>query len=99
MLGRGEKVLGDLGYRGDTRIITKLQARNRAHSYAMGCARDRHEQVNGRLKTWAILRTHFRHNRHKHHYAFRAVIVIEQLKMENGDRLFQVNNYIDPIRF
>ena len=94
----GEKVLGDLGYR-DPKVITKLHARNLQHSYAMGCARDRHETVNTRIKTWGALKFNFRHDRHDHHFFFRSAAVIEQIKFENGSPLFQVNNYIDPVRF
>ena len=98
-LVRGEKVLGDLGYRGDTKIITELNATSKKHKYAMDCARARHETVNRRLKTWGALKKHFRHSRHDHHLFFRSAVVIEQIKTENGNPPFQVTNYIDPIRF
>ena len=91
MLARGEKVLGDLGYR-DNRVITKLDAISLQHSYAMGCARDRHETVNARIKTWGALRLPFRHNRHDHHFFFHSAIVIEQIKFQNGAPLFQIIN-------
>ncbi len=36
-----------VSYRGArNKILTKVDARDRQHSYAMGCARDRHETVN-----------------------------------------------------
>jgi hypothetical protein len=92
-----EWALGDLGYKGDRKILTKLDAINHQHSYAMGCARDRHETVNRRLRNWEALKAEFRHNRWKHHLVFRAVIVIEQIKFENGSPPFQVHNYIDPV--
>ena len=94
-----EKVLADLGYRGDTKVITKLNATSTQQSYAMGCARDRHETVNRRIKTWGALKLPFRHDRHDHHLFFRSAVVIEQIKMENGNPPFQVSDYIDPIRF
>ena len=97
MLSPGEKVLGDLGYR-DNRVITKLDAISLQHSYAMGCARDRHETVNARLRNWGALKLTFRHNRHDHHIYFRSAAVIEQIKFENGNPLFQINSYIDPYR-
>ena len=56
----GEKVLGDLGYQGDRRIVTKTDARNALHSYGMGCARDRHETINRRLSTWGCLKHSYR---------------------------------------
>ena len=95
MLSPGEKVLGDLGYR-DNRVITKLDAISLQHSYAMGCARDRHETVNSRLRNCGALKLTFRHNRHDHHIYFRSAAVIEQIKFENGNPLFQINSYIDP---
>ena len=93
----GEKVLGDLGYQGDRRIVTKTDARNALHSYGMGCARDRHETINRRLRTWGCLKHSYRHDRHTHNYVFRSVVVLEQLKMNLGYKPFQINNYIDPI--
>jgi hypothetical protein len=97
MLGEMEMALGDLGYRGDAKILTKYDARDRQHSYAMGCARDRHETINQRLRTWRVLKNDYRHNRHDHHYFFRAGCVLEQIKFENGSPPFQVHNYVDPV--
>ena len=65
-----EKVLGDLGYKGDRKVITRLDKKNSQHEYAMGCARDCHKTLNARLKTWGSLKNTFRHNRHDHHYFF-----------------------------
>ena len=97
MLGPGERCLADLGYRGDRKIITKNDRTSRLHAYAMGCARDRHETINRRVRQWGSLKQEFRHDRHDHHYFFRAAIVMEQIKMEHGEKPFQITNYIDPI--
>ena len=86
-----------MGYKGDRKVITGLDKRNRQHSYAMGCARDRHETINARMKTWGALKLPFRHDRHDHHYFFQSVMVIEQIKIENGSKPFEVINYIDPV--
>ena len=91
MLSPGEKVLGYLCYR-DSRIITKLDTIFLQHSYEMGCARDRHETVNTRLINWGALKLTFRHNMHDHHIYFRSAAVIEQIKFENGNPLFQINS-------
>jgi hypothetical protein len=96
-LGPGEKVLADLGYQGDERIVTKVNSRNPLHSYGMGCARDRHETINGRLRHWGSLKQCYRHCRHTHNFVFRSVIVIEQIKMNLGEKPFQIVNYIDPV--
>jgi hypothetical protein len=37
-LKEAEWALGDLGYRGDRKILTKLDARDRQHSCSMSCA-------------------------------------------------------------
>ena len=97
LLGPGEKVLADLGYKGDKQVVTKLNSRNALHSYGMGCARDRHETINGRLRRWGVTNQTWRHSRHKHHLVFRSVIVIEQIKMNVGQKPFQIHNYVDPI--
>jgi hypothetical protein len=39
----------------------------------------------------------FRHSRDKHHLVFCAVLVIEQIKIQNGQPPFQVTEYLDPI--
>ena len=62
-----------MGYKGDRKVITGLDKRNKQHSYAMGCARDRHETINARMKTWGALKLPFRYNRHDHHYFFKVL--------------------------
>ena len=58
-------------------------------------ARAQHEAVNGRLKQFGVLTTHFRHmkpNREgmmeKHKTCFAAVAVITQLKFMHGMKTF-----------
>ena len=97
MILPGKKVLGDLGYKGDRKVITRLDKKNSQHEYAMGCARDCHETLNARLKTWGSLKNNFRHNRHHHQFFFQSVTVIEQMKIENESKPFQIINYIDPV--
>lgn len=53
--------------------------------------RSRHETVNRRFKQWKIMSTKFRHDLHKHGYAFRAVAVITQLSLKLEGGLFKVN--------
>ena len=80
-------------------MIKKSNATSRQQSYTMGCTRDRNETVNRWIKRWGALKLPFRHDRHDHHLFFRSAVVIEQIKMENGNPPFQVSDYIDPIRF
>jgi hypothetical protein len=92
-----EWALGNIGYRGDLKVLAKLDATDRQHFYAMGCARDRHETINRRIRHWSALNGPYRKNRHDHHWLFRSIVVLEQIKIENGSPPFQVLNYIDPI--
>ena len=89
-LSPGEKVVADLGYRGEpNHIITPSGDRSEPESKIRG----RHETVNGRFKNWAILQRVFRHEVQKHQPAFGAVAVITQLQLENGEPLFGMENY------
>ena len=97
MLGLGEKVVADHGYRGDSCVVTPDNARDGRHFNAMNAARAQHETINGRLKMWGILSEMFRHGRDKHYIAFRSVLVLEQIKIENGHPPFQVGALGDQI--
>lgn len=89
-LGRGEHVIADRGYRGDMKVCTPYGPTSDRHLKMMNIARARHETINGRLKKWDILGMLYHHNKHKHHLVFRSVIVLEQVKIENGHSPFQV---------
>jgi DDE superfamily endonuclease len=99
MLFDAEWALGDLGYRGEAKVMTKEHSNSPKHGYSMGCARDRHETINRRLRNWRALHDSWRHDIHLHHLVFQAVMVIEQIKFQNGSPPFQVTNYIDPLTF
>ena len=91
-----EKVIADRGYRGDSSVCHPGTAVNGQHRYAMSVLRARHETINGRLKTWTILKNVFRHDITKHHIVFGAIAVIEQIKIQNGRPPFQAFGYVDP---
>ena len=55
--------------------------------------RSRQETANKRFKNWAILSQKFRSCLSLHSDAFRAVAVITQLSIEQGEGLFQVTEY------
>lgn len=97
LLGKYEKVIADRGYRGDPRVVIPDNARDETHEEEMNTARARHETVNGRLKAWKCMAARFRHAKEKHHMVFRAVAVIEQLKIMNGRPPFQCDVVVDPI--
>lgn len=62
-------------------------------------ARARNERVNGKLKVFSVLTSYFRHVKPreemmaKHKICFRAVAVITQLKMENGEVVCDFDKY------
>ena len=58
--------------------------------HVMSVVRGRHETVNGRFKCSNILSRTFRHDRRLHGSVFRAVAVLTQLAIENGEPLFEV---------
>ena len=63
----------------------------------MSNARARHETINRRLKTWGILKQVFRSKLAKHHIAFRSVLVLEEIAIENGHPPFQVAHMGDSL--
>ena len=50
----------------------------------------RHKMLNGRFKFWEILKQPLRHNISEHGQIFRAIAVIIQLGINEGDKLFLV---------
>jgi DDE superfamily endonuclease len=93
-LEEGEKVEADKGYRGEAEhasvpdcnvFLSQVGRRQKA------LARSRHETVNKRLKQWHCLHDTFRHDLTKHGSIFRAVAVIVQVTIENGEPLFAVD--------
>ena len=99
VLGTGEKVIADRGYRGDTRIISPDDAKDEAQKKIMSVLRARHVTVNARLKNWECLRRIWRHDRNKHHLVMRAALVITQISISTGNPLFQARSYDDYLHF
>ena len=92
-LGDGEKVEADLGYRGEPDFVSVPDCNsflNRVGRRQKALARSRHETLNKRLKQWHCLHDTFRHDLEKHSPVFRAVAVITQVAIENGEPLFGV---------
>ena len=83
-------VIGDKGYLGDNIISTPNRLDNIHVKQFKKRARARHEDVNGRIKTFAILSERFRHAIPNHKIVFEAVCVITQYNMENGHPLFEI---------
>jgi hypothetical protein len=67
---------------------TKEEDKNKMQMRVQG----RHETINARLKFFSILGDKpYRHDVTQHGYVFRAVAVLVQLALQNGDPLFQVD--------
>ncbi|KAL9180930.1 hypothetical protein ACHAXT_009735 [Thalassiosira profunda] len=91
-----ERVEADDGYRGDVKIKCPGNFTNPAENLRMqGLVRSRHETFNGRMKQWDILSVQYRHDLSTHGTVFRAIAVITQLSIHNGEPLFPVE-YKDP---
>ena len=56
-----------------------------------GVVRSRPETLNGRFKFWEILKQPFRHNIVEHGEVFRAIALVIQLGIDEGDKLFSVD--------
>jgi hypothetical protein len=92
-----EVVEADRGYSGCAKAKTPNQGFTRVERQQKSKARGRHEAINGRLKHFGVLTTHFRHMApnlvhmmEKHGLCFTAIAVISQLKFEHGDQVFDV---------
>lgn len=92
-LDEGEMVEADRGYQGEPMKIKTpgpLHNRSKEEERSKDLVRARHETVNGRLKYFRILRALFRHDIRRHSSVFRAVAVITELNIEEGDGMFPV---------
>ena len=89
-----ERVEADDGYIGDAPQKVKCPgcASNPTENQEMQSrVRSRHETMNGRLKNWGILNSVYRHDLMEHGNVFRAIIVITQLGINGGEKLFEVD--------
>ena len=89
-----EKAEADDGYVGEpTKILTpEVNSRTAADVELRQCVRNRHETINRRLKEWKCIKECLKHSLDKHSAMFRAVAVIVQLSVENGElTLFDVD--------
>ena len=91
-----EAVEVDRGYLGDDKMKGPSMGMNSRKRKMKSNARAQHEIVNGRLKQFGILTTHFRHMKpnkdgmlERHGMCFNAVAVITQLKFMNGEKIWE----------
>ena len=85
-----EQVECDGGYRGDEKCCAPMQCGGPAEYEKKKEAGGRHKTINGRLKTWGILNSTYRHRLEMHGHAFMAIAVLTQLSIERGHRPYQV---------
>lgn len=100
MLDPGERVEADDGYVGESPKYVKcpsFYAARTNQARMRGRVRMRHESVNERFKNFRCMVDRFRHGEIKHALCFRAVAVLVQLSMMNGEKLFDVREYNDRL--
>ena len=97
-LDLNERVEADDGYRGGDPEYCKTPSgvfhdceRRAARRRVMG----RQETVNRKFKEWQILNNVFRHDIKKHSMVFRAIIVITQVRINNGEKLYSCWDHRD----
>ena len=90
----GERVEADDGYDAESPYVTKvpgdLLTRTPEEDALQKRVQGRHETVNARLKRFKVLSEPFRHDVTQHGWVFRAVAVLVQLSVKNGDPLYDV---------
>lgn len=99
-LGEFERVEADDGYIGEAPRHVKCPkciANPDETLFMQQRVRNRQETVNKRFKDWGILRQLFRHASRLplHGEVFRAIAVLSQLQINNGEKLFSTG-YRDP---
>jgi hypothetical protein len=92
-----ERVEADDGYEGESPLRCKIpkavMSRPSEADAFQKRVQGRHETINSRFKAFAVLREMYRHDITQHGYVFRAVAVIVQLSIKNGDPLFSTTDY------
>ena len=91
-----ERVECDKGYRGEPRNA-KIPSVSDPEEVARIRRRvgQRHETINKRFKQFKCLKSVWRHSMELHSAATRAVVVITQLGIENGEEPFEIDGYND----
>ena len=97
-LGVNERVEADDGYVGEHPRYIKCPAgfcNPEETLFMQQRVRNRQESVNNRFKFWEILKQVYRHDLLEHGSVLRAIAVITQIAINNGEKLFQCG-YKDP---
>ena len=92
-----ERVLADKGYRGDIKVLTLDDAKDKKQRRSIALIAARHENINRRFKEWGILSKLWRNKDKKHVYVFKSIVTITELEIIKRRPLFQVNGYEDQV--
>lgn len=90
LLASREKTVADLGYRGEPECVDLPNEGSADFQTQMAWARSRHETCNKRIKIFSCMSHRFRHDARLHQDFFNAVLVLTQLNIQNGDKLFDI---------
>jgi hypothetical protein len=90
LLASREKTVADLGYRGEPECVDLPNEGSADFQTQMAWARSRHETCNKRIKIFSCMSHRFRHDVRLHQDFFNAVLVLTQLNIQNGDKLFDI---------
>ncbi len=90
LLASREKTVADLGYRGEPECVDLPNEGSADFQTQMAWARSRHETCNKRIKIFSCMSHRFRHDARLHQDFFNAVLVLTQLNIQNGDKLFEI---------
>ena len=88
LLHNNEVAIADKGYRGEADCIDLPDEGSTMHQAMMSRARSRHETCNRRFKQFSILSNRFRHDIGWHRSVFRAVAVLTQINIDEGNPLW-----------
>ena len=95
-LSRGERVETDAGYSGDVCCSPPNDfGGNREWRVMKARAMARHENTNGMLKRFNVLRHSFRGDIGTHGLYFRAVVAVVQHDIKNGRLSYHVDYHIE----
>ena len=97
-LDENERVEADDGYVGEAPLHVKCPKKefDQLQKKMRQRVRCRQETANKRFKSFEILNSTFRHDISLHSNIFRAVVVLTQLQIEDGEPLFETTDYYDP---
>ena len=89
----GERVETDKGYRGENPAHTRIPDLNDTDEVAAMRSRVglRHETINKRFKQFNCLKNVWKHDLRFHSASFRAVAVVTQLLLDDGEVVFEVH--------